>query len=232
MIPTLKAVKSSLLSSFFCSFRLLNLGQNPVSIGGGRDFQTIYNNLEMLTKHEFVGCIRRFELEGADLLTTPPLYEEGVTDTCPRASSASICGANTCGEHGACVDEWSRVLCLCDAGYSGDRCEKQAEPFVFGGSAFVTYVMWPAYQRDQILVNSLSRRKHALPDARTISVHMRTAQTDGLLVYTVAGDAYILLVLSDGELLYSSRAATDAMYLGGVPGDVMVVGSPWTMLSG
>ena len=93
-------------------------------MGGVDDFSSLLRDATEVHAHDFVGCLHSLTANDRHLLDLDAAINyTRLSDTCPRQQAAGLCGDSTCSGHGQCRDRWSHVECLCEEGYSGQRCE-------------------------------------------------------------------------------------------------------------
>lgn len=93
-------------------------GSTPVQLGGLYIDAYIVQN-KNLRVSSYQGCIRNLKINGELQDLDNPLRE---SRTNPYCSSNTKC-PNTCNNNGQCVTSWSRSICECNLGYTGQNCE-------------------------------------------------------------------------------------------------------------
>ncbi|KAK3099557.1 hypothetical protein FSP39_006219 [Pinctada imbricata] len=181
---------------------ILNLDNNNLLIGGVKDISTIQRSQGQIQTHDFIGCIRHFEVNNEDKLTATPIQEYGVTDRCLRANSQGQCTPSFCMNGGVCVEEWSNVYCRCPSSFGGLQCEIELQPVSFGPGAYVTLVQRESYKRDQLVSGSSSRKRRSTSGS-SIMVRFRPTTTTGLLMLAETSASKGILWVNEGSLTYS-----------------------------
>lgn len=179
----------------------LDLGLQPVTIGGINDINVALQHPGQIESHDFVGCMRQFLINNEDYLRKTPNKVQGVDkNSCPRQQGQSACAGFVC-NNGVCVDEWSTASCRCPPGYQGNHCQLEFKPFGFGPNSYVVFKQKESYQRDGLLTTS-SRKRRAL-DISNIFIRFRTTKSEGLIFYAERGSRYSVLYVSNGALKYT-----------------------------
>ncbi|RDD47003.1 Protocadherin-like protein [Trichoplax sp. H2] len=93
-------------------------GNAPVQLGGLYIDAYIVQN-KNLRVPSYQGCIRNFKVNGELQDLDNPLRESRTSRYC---SSTAEC-SSSCNNNGKCVRSWSRSICECNLGYSGDSCQ-------------------------------------------------------------------------------------------------------------
>ena len=114
------------LIEFYYHCRKLDLGQQPLTIGGINDINVPLRHPGQIESHDFVGCMREFKINNEDYLRSKqPIEEQGVdSNSCPRQQGQSACTRIVCHNGGRCVDEWSTASCRCASGFHGNFCQQ------------------------------------------------------------------------------------------------------------
>ena len=107
---------------FECSHRTLDVNDVPLSLGGTESIGVILARAWQVSSADFLGCIRDVYNNGQSLNLTSPLAERGTGEGCDR--DTETCSNNPCSGNSVCVDEWWNYWCECEAGSTGDNCEK------------------------------------------------------------------------------------------------------------
>ena len=89
-------------------------------IGGVPTIETVLQYTGQVSTHDFVGCIRKLQVDNIDLFQVDAIRAEN-TGVCERTANG-VCG-DFCSENSVCFDDWIEARCQCNAGYSGEKCE-------------------------------------------------------------------------------------------------------------
>ncbi|KAJ8896879.1 hypothetical protein PR048_002225 [Dryococelus australis] len=172
----------------------LNFNNQPMYIGGVSSADPVLERLGQVGSDDLVGCVHSVSVNGRALNLSNPLQSRGVDPTCGRSHGGSCSSSNSsCGLHGSCLDRWSQAVCSCDSQLLAPDCERALWPVSIGEDGFVEFKVSEQHRRMQLLEaiyqgSSLWEKRRArpanLPLPKSISITFRTAQQDGLLLYS------------------------------------------------
>lgn len=114
MLYPWSSCSSSSINSFYFQ-RSMDL-TSPLFLGG------IPSPTPYLRGLGFNGCIRNVRINEVPLDMGLPIYNRNTRIGCNR--KRDFCKSDSCSQHGTCVNSWDRMICVCDEGYAGERCEK------------------------------------------------------------------------------------------------------------
>ncbi|XP_038055904.1 protocadherin Fat 4-like [Patiria miniata] len=183
----------------------LDVNNVALSLGGTMSIDTILPRAWQVSSADFLGCMREISINGETLDLSSPLAQRGTSEGCDR--DTETCSNNPCSGNSVCVDEWWNRWCQCEAGFTGDNCDKVPTPFSFGGGSYVEYVVKESFQRQQLLdaakANSRRRRRRdTTPGSQTISMSFRTGSLAGLLLLVESGDDFTSLQIVNRTICY------------------------------
>lgn len=134
----------------------------------------------------FVGCMEDVEISGGMVVPGVEMAAAGVSSItymgevitgCVRTEQ---CFPSTCNGGGKCVDLWTAYSCSCFRPYFGLHCEHEYEAITFGHENSTESV---------VKVDITSAERQRLRNNATVSLFVRTRQSDGLIFYLGSGDS-------------------------------------------
>lgn len=179
---------------FLC--RTLNFNDEPMYVGGVMTIDPIQERPGQVDSDDFVGCIQSVFVNGRQLNMSAPIQARGISDKCQRVADA--CRDSPCGAGATCLDRWSRHVCLCPGGVMAPDCSAALEPSSFQGG-HVEFSVTDRHRRRQLVPRLFSsagwrrRREVAARPDKTLSMRVRTVDTDGVVLYAATNNDFTLL---------------------------------------
>ncbi|XP_034024273.1 protocadherin Fat 4 [Thalassophryne amazonica] len=187
------------------SERTLDVGSSNMTFGGLRTIDSILKYPPLIRTHNFVGCVRKINVNGVLLRPSEAITKYNVHDRCSRANM-SPCHSIPCKNGGICHDLWFNYRCECKSPFAGINCDKEmSEELVlrFNENDYIEYVIKERFRRDyglQRLIEDGNIQKEN-QDLKAINIKFKTEE-DGVLLFFLGHKGHMLLEIKDKKPVY------------------------------